>query len=127
MKSINLSNVELFESLLEIDLENDFIDLHNDYDFKSYEFSGVKNLTLAFVNIKTKNELLVCFEDVELIKFNITVENENSTIDNFHRGRYQKDEKLFDEFENRKCFYIEFLGKSNIELLASKLYIRDYN
>ncbi len=122
MKTFDLSDVQLFESLLELNFEENYIDLHNDYDFKSHKLTQAKTFTLTFLNIKTGKELLVCFENTDFIEFFIIGED-NSSVDNFHRARHEKDGKLFDEIENKKCYYIEFTGESKIELLSSKLYI----
>lgn len=120
MPKIDLYNVELFESLLELDFQEKNIDIHNDYELKNIVFKNNKNLQLLLTHNLSDNKFLLSFYDTEFIEFDLPT-NKNIYIDNFYRGRYELNNELYDEFNNKKCFYIEFCETGHLNILCSKL------
>lgn len=122
MKEFELIKTDLLDSLLEIEDENNFYDLHNDFYIKKIVFDDVsKVLYIDFTNINEKTSLMLKFTEVDILNLNIPIHGKELTIDNFHRGRYEYEKKLFDEYEGKKCFYIEFYEGGGITLLSKKI------
>lgn len=123
---IDITNAKLFDSLLDIDYsELSHYDIHNDFDLKSLEYKEESIFIMHFDSINDRNtNLRVVFEDPKLIEFGVILNDKNLTIDNFHRGRFEYKGKLYDEHENRKCFYIEFYEEGSINILASKVLLQ---
>jgi len=122
---IDITNSDLFESLLDIDYSKlSHYDIHNDFDLESISYEEGSIFTLHFKSINEQSTILeIIFESPRLIKFDIDLNYNNLTIDNFHRGRYEHKNKLFDEYNDKKCFYLEFYSKGHINILASKVFI----
>jgi hypothetical protein len=130
MKSIDLTNSELFQSLLEIQFENEFIDFHNTCTCEKISYKNQTN-DLAFQfkngNEGTKFPLIeIIFKNATLHSLEFSVESviTNLTIDNFYRGRFQNGD-ILEELSNdgRRYFYIEFYEGFFIELLCEKVTI----
>lgn len=122
MDVIELNTVELFKSLLEVELGEKLLDLHNDFDFKELKFSNnVNELSLIFADVKNSKELIIVFHSIIILELELPLGND-LIIDNFYRGRYEFEEKLFDEYLNKKCYYIEFDTSGKINLLAEKVF-----
>lgn len=119
MAKINLHDIELFKPLLDVDFQGNNLDIHNDYEVKNILYRS-KNLQLLLVNNLSDNKILLNFHNAEIIEFDIP-SIDNLTIDNFYRGRYEYENELFDEFDNKKCFYIEFSETGQINVLCSEL------
>lgn len=117
---IDLSDVKLFETLLELSFQGTNVDIHNDYELKSFNLSNNKELELVFFHNSTKQKLLLIFKEIELIEFEVPIVID-LTVDNFYRGRYEYENKLFDIFKEKKCFYIEFYSTGQLNLLCSKV------
>ena len=123
MKTIVLYNSKLFETLLDIDFEENNLDIHNDYEIKNILYKN-NNLQFLLVHNTSTHKILFSFYDVEIIEFDFLIMN-TLTIDNFYRGRYEFNNELFDEFNNKKCFYIEFCETGQINILCSKLILSE--
>lgn len=124
MKIIDISNSELFENLLEVNNKDLYIDIHNDFDLKSISYLLETNtLELTLLHTDVSNELYICFENVKFIELDIT-QNIDLTLDNFHRGKFELDGKLYDDYLGKKCFYLEFYDDGKLSLLAEKIYIK---
>ncbi|WP_395074835.1 hypothetical protein [Flavobacterium sp.] len=123
MEIINLTNSKLFNSLLEINYQEKIIDLHNDYELKNIIFQDNYKLKLILKNNNSENQIALIFENFEFIDFDIPI-IQDLTLDNFYRGRYEFENKLFDDFNNKKCFYIEFYENGKLNLLCSDLTLK---
>jgi hypothetical protein len=125
MKTIDFTEYKLFESLLEISKGDLYIDLHNDYNFISITYLLDRNaLELMLQHVSDKSDqILVCFENVEFIEMSIT-KNVDMTFDNFHRGKFEFDNKLYDNYLGKRCFYLEFYDDGKLSLLAEKAYFK---
>ena len=118
-----LFNVDLFDNLLEIELEGVTIDLHNDYTCVSIKFID-NNLSISFNHDGSDEKIIIDFGDALINKFNLPVMNPKGlTLDNFHRGRYEVDGVLYDEYHERRCYYIEFYEDGEMELLCKSVMI----
>ena len=120
---IDLTNSELFKSLLDIDYSKlSHYDIHNDFDLKLLEYKEGAIFIMHFSSVIDKKMVLkVVFENPKFIEFSVMVNDKNLTVDNFHRGKFEYKGKLYEEYENRKCFYIEFYEEGGINILASKV------
>lgn len=123
MEIINLTNSKLFDSLLEINHQGKIIDLHNDYELKNIIFQDNYELKLILKDNNSENQIALIFENFEFIDFDIPI-IQDLTLDNFYRGRYESENKLFDDFNNKKCFYIEFYEIGKLNLLCSNLTLK---
>lgn len=123
MEIINLTNSKLFDNLLEINYGEKCFDLHNDYELKNIHFQENNLLHLKFINNNFENQIILIFENIEFIDFEFPI-IQDLTIDNFYRGRFEYENKLFDEFNNKKCFYIEFYDVGKLNLLCSELTLK---
>ena len=128
IKEINLTEFELFQSLLEIEINNVYYDLHNDYDcFKLFFAEEVKEFLILFKkvnNVKLNADITLKFENVLIRKLDISLQSliGNITIDNFYRGRFEEDGILKEFSEDRRSyFYLEFYEGWSIELLSKNV------
>lgn len=117
MNNIDFTEAELFENLLETKDEFHHFDLHNDFTCVGVKYSD-NALSLKFQNDKGHGYITIRFIEVIILKLEMPLKN--LTIDNFHRGRYELNGELHDEYQHKKCFYIEFYEGGSIELLCSK-------
>ncbi|MGS2762774.1 hypothetical protein [Sinomicrobium sp. M5D2P9] len=122
---IDLTNSKLLDSLLEIDFgKSSYYDIHNDFVLIAVELKGLSSeLVLKFVSSNKGTLLRFVFKDVDFIEFLIPTDMNELVLDNFHRGRYEINGKLYDEYNNKKCFYIEFCEKGNLNFLCSKAFL----
>lgn len=121
MTKLNITNSKLFDNLLELDFNGVIYDLHNDFELQKINYSSSNNtILLDFVEIGKKNSIIISFSEVIIVNLNIPFNKENPTLDNLHRGRHEVDNALYDEFEGRKCFYIEFYNEGDISLLCKE-------
>lgn len=122
---LEIGNGNLFDDLTNITCNSFNIDLHNSYYCNCWKFDKeISELRMTFnAALTTENprQIELLFIDVELSDALVSFEEgeENKTISAFYRGRFQLGNELF-EFDQfgRSYFYIEFLGKSRIELFA---------
>jgi len=120
---VNITEAILFDSLLEIEHnKSHYFDIHNDFDLKSITYDKIKELfVLIFDEIKGKTQIHLIFEKPLFIEFNINFSSIGLTLDNLHRGKYEIDGKLYENYEDKKCFYLEFVEEEgNLSLLCSK-------
>lgn len=119
---------ELFKTLIEIDVNEHCIDLHNDYDCVQLHFSGIDNeLLLSFKSLSDQAKyplVILQFEEVELKKINIDLQinAQSRTIDNLYRCRFLQDEVLVEYSKEGKSFYsLEFCEGHTLEFFSIKL------
>ncbi|SKC85113.1 hypothetical protein [Ohtaekwangia koreensis] len=118
---MDLTESELFGNLLEAKDDLFHIDLHNDYTCVNVTFFA-DILELKFQNDKGQGYVILRFKDVIILKMQIPLRT--LIIDNFHRGRYELNGELYDEYEEKKCFYIEFYEGGAIELLCRQVLLQ---
>lgn len=118
---LNIIEYPLFENMLFLNVNQDYFDLHNDFDFESMTFSNEK-LEILF---KGKDvNILMIFLNVEFKHFNFYQLNEELIVDNIYRGKFEVDKNLFEQDElNRKYFYLEFTENVQFEFLSSEVQI----
>jgi len=124
MRETEIVTAELFKSLLEIDIENEHFDLHNDYDCYSILFSKDHELTLSFNSSNKAVKLVLKDATVNYMSLNLTdLGTEITTIDSMYRGRYEDGNVLREATDDsRGYFYIEFCSGYTIECFARTVF-----
>ena len=116
---INLFNSPLFENRLDIGIGDKTIDLHNNYLCNNIEINSEK-LILIFRETYSQEKVYLQFENPIINRLSLPLANlEGLTLDNFHRGRYESEGKLYETYNNKNCFYIEFYEGGALEFLCS--------
>ena len=114
----------LIEQLLCIDYQGQKIDLHNDYECVSLNYTSLSDFVLTFRGIGSKlkaHDISLNFLMATIIRMELDfgLPLSKLTLDNFHRARYEENGKLYDiTADGRKCFVLEFYEDIHIELLA---------
>jgi hypothetical protein len=128
MATQSIIQPELFKSLIEIDVNDFCIDLHNDYDCTQLKFSGTANdLLLSFSSIRDNSKyplVTLKFEEVELVKMLINLQTRAAcnTIDHLYRCRCMQNGELVEYSANGKSFYsLEFCEGYHLELFSTRL------
>jgi len=128
MASQSIIKTELFKSLVEIEVNDYCIDLHNDYDCTQLNYSGSNNeLLLSFRCIRDNSKypsVILQFDQVELKKMNIDlqVNAQCRTIDNLYRCRFALGETLIEHSPGGQSFYaLEFCEGHSLEFFAGNL------
>ncbi len=119
-----LSDVEMFKSLLNLEMEGAYIDLHYDYDCLNvlYDFEE-QYLKLFFAGDKS---LILEFRDVVITKLNLQLQETSGrgTLNSFYRGRFEINGTLYEASEEgRRYFYLEFEGGDALELYANDVFL----
>jgi hypothetical protein len=119
---------ELFQSLVEIDVNGFCIDLHNDYDCTSFTYGGATTTFCLHFRSITKNPqyplVTLQFEQVSFYKINAGLETtpKSNTIDNIYRGKFKVNGNLYEFTEEGKSFYcLEFLEAYSFQFFAGRL------
>lgn len=127
---VDLTNSELFKSFAEFEKDGIYIDLHNEFDCKTVEYSSEQQmLTLSFKpnayctrNVKNVD---VIFEDCCIQNYSAKLDEANAdlgTIDLMYRGRFELSGKQLSETSNgRYYYYINLLPDTNFELLSKRV------
>jgi len=122
---IDLIKSPLFKDLTSIELNGNILDFHNDhivthiaYDIKSKTFT----LTISPIYTGAKRDKYsISFGEVELVKLNLFSKRpkDNSTINNFYRGRFEIDGKAIEYSANGSSyFYLEFENGNQFEFFT---------
>lgn len=121
---------ELFQSLVEIDINEVCIDLHNDYDCISFSYTeATHEFLLNFRSVKENAPyplVSLKFEQVIFHTINAGLETipKSRTIDNIYRGRFEANGSLYEFTEDGKSFYcLEFLEAYSFQFFANSLQI----
>ncbi|GEM_PF-432823 len=131
MKTIEITNIELFQLFTEVQIENSYIDLHNEYEcIKIFYHSHKKRLVFVFENIENRiKKVFLWFTKCEILNTqHLFFDMQNAlTLDNLHRGKFlQNNECLTEEtFDKKKCFYLEFLEGQFFEVLSQKVFLKN--
>lgn len=126
---ITISESQLFKNLVEIQSDDTYIDLHNDYQCTQFEYRKNDNIiVVTFLNedaTKKKKQVELVFSDVEVVIMSLALQRrlENAiTIDNFYRGRFEKNGTLYEHSSNGKAYYyLEFDEGHKVELFADNI------
>lgn len=134
MIEINLTESNLFLSLLENYVEGKYIDLHNEYNCEkmvfdknkdrfSFYFKRTEQATAGWSNVS------VVFEGTLITSYTFLFEALISelTLDNFYRGRFLDGELLKEYSQDGKgYFYVSFCEDISFELFANKVLLYAY-
>lgn len=122
---VELTNVELFKSLVGIESDNGFIDLHNDYDCISIQYSvETKLFEISFQ--ATNSNVVLQFKDAVINKFNLVPKRteDSCTLNSFYRGRFEVNGELFEYSPiGERYYYIEFEEGDAFEVLAQQVFL----
>jgi hypothetical protein len=123
---INLTDIELFKDLTSVEVEDRVIDLHNNYNCRSINYTiDNKTIEILFELRDTKlNKLCLLFEGAVIAKssyfFNRTTDA--STINSFYRGKFEANGGLLEySVSGESYFYMEFEEGDTIEMFAKKV------
>lgn len=126
---IDLTNIELFESLASIESGSSTIDLHNDYDCTGIRYDAEeKLLELTFQAIASS--VVLKFEGASISKFSLVPKRteDSSTLNNFYRGRFVVNGEIFEYSPSGEgYYYIEFEEGDMFEVFARKVFILEQN
>ncbi len=120
---IDLSKYPLFENLTILNIEDKYIDIHNDYDFVNFEYcSTKKEIRLSFSMIINPLETFCFyFNGVTISSINIHQFDSvnNFIVDIVYRGKFEIDGSLHEKSKkNEYYFYIDFLDDIKLEFWA---------
>lgn len=122
---IDLTNIELFESLASIEAGSITIDLHNDYDCTDIRYDVEEKLfELTFQAIASS--VVLKFEGANISKFRLVPKRmeDSSTLNNFYRGRFVVNEEIFEYSPSGEAYYyIEFEEGDMFEVFARKVFL----
>lgn len=119
-----ITEIGLFESLIEFEFSGTYVDLHNEYDCVKILFFE-NSLTFHFKKIDSEFKLKLIFTQIEFCKLNMCFEKTDDfpTIDLLYRGRYEKENKLFDIIGDKGYIYVEFCEDWAFEFFSYELLI----
>lgn len=133
MVNIDLTNFELFKSFAEFDCQGLWVDLHNDFNCASVDFSNAnKELILSFKpgdsSGKTVTRIEIVFQECTIQQFSLKSEDaplDPLTIDIIYRGRFLENETLKDiSDDGSSYYYVNFYPDHSLELFALKAIAR---
>jgi hypothetical protein len=131
MIEIDLSNVKLFQNFIEIECDDCYVNLHNDFDCESIEYSNITGtLSLIF-----KPLIIVSngIKEVEILFFNVDFAKMSmvklkgellpSTIDTIYRGRFEESKGILLEQSKsgKNYYYINFVEGFSFEIFSNKV------
>lgn len=125
--NIDLTNTELFKSFAEIVIEDIYVDLHNEFDCYSINYSK-SQLSLSFkankYNSRKIQHVEIVFKNALIELMNFKIENDKgdstNTIDNIYRGRFEIETNDLAEIsdERKYYYYINFCNDYSIEVFS---------
>lgn len=101
-----LSDAEMFKSLMDLEIEEAAIDLHNDYECHNILYDFEKGyLRLLF---KGDKSLILEFRDVVIAKLNLQLQEtlDRGILNNFYRGRFEINGTLYETSEEGRRYFI---------------------
>lgn len=128
---MDLTNSELFKDLTTVSAENQFFDLHNDYNCKAISYDSIAMiLTLVFKPCSsTKKNLCMEFTGARIANFtfHLSCSKDASTLNAFYRGKFENDGVLL-EYSNsdERYFYIDFEEDDKFEVFARKVSLFEF-
>lgn len=122
---VNAITFEILKDLLQVEYQNKYYDIHNDYTCERISYLE-KKLFLFLKRIDGSNRLIILFNQVDLAVFDTYLMEDNCTIDSFYRGRAFMNGVLIEVTEDgRGYFYLEFYEGQKIEFWAKSLEIQE--
>jgi hypothetical protein len=122
---IELTNTEMFKGLTEVQIENSFFDLHNDFICSVISFDASKReINMAFVSEKKGINFSYLLTGASIEKmYSNRKSGDCNIMNNFYRGRFELDNVLSEFFEDGSSyFYLEFENGDLFEIKAKKLF-----
>ena len=128
MKYLNITHNPSFHHLLDFDIDDINIDLHNSFSCTKIDFNvGKKEMTIDFKKDDTTNYIeqfakIIFFEVKEFESiYDILDTTKSITIDNFGKGKIHKIHKYFET--NINYFYIGFYEDQKIDVFCKEAFI----
>jgi hypothetical protein len=129
MTTINLTETELFKSFAEMGTGESYVDLHNEFECDSINYSlKLSQLSLTFKasknNLRKIRHVEIIFKNVKIALMNFKVDNTpyNScrAIDMIYRGRFEDENSELKESsdEGKYYYYIDFLDDYSFEIFS---------
>ena len=114
---------DLFYNLIDLSYNGNYYDLHNDFYCVNIKFEN-DTLALKFEHSEDKSIVELCFKGSKIVNFDFNQIMDKLTIDNIYRGRFEKNNELFEFSDDKKSyFYIEFYEDIKIELFTEEIFI----
>jgi hypothetical protein len=129
---IDLGVPELFDDLLEIEIEDQFVDLHNNFTCVNISYNAnAKEVKISFIaddltEGQSFSQVEIMFSEAEVneLNFPLDLEGNGLCLDSFYRGRIEQNNNLFDKTpDGRYLFYLDFYEGQSLEILAEKLVV----
>lgn len=121
MKIITENNSIPLESFLEIDLDQQYIDLHNDYLVHHFKIDK-DVIEIILKNTKSEKAVGIQFYQVTDLIVNLCLINPEEIIfDLFYRGRHEIEQQLYDTYEGKIKIYLSFLPEGELEFLCKRI------
>jgi hypothetical protein len=132
MITIDLTQTELFKSFAEMGTGDTYVDLHNEFNCYSINFSRPRTqLSLSFKasinNLRAIKHVELVFKNavVELMNFKIDhpFDESSLTIDQLYRGRFENQSNELAEVSNEGKFYyyISFCEDHSFQVFADSV------
>jgi hypothetical protein len=130
MVQIELTDVALFKSFVEIEQGGIYVDLHNDFKCKGMKYSHPKRELVVSFEVIKKSPIQcvdVVFQGVTIEQINLETEDPNVDmwiIDNMYRGRFERQQGILEEIssEGDYYYYVTFEGDYSVELFANRVF-----
>jgi hypothetical protein len=133
MIEINLTNWELFLNFIEIENENCYLDLHNDFECVLIEYADVSGgFYLNFKAVSNPySEVEISFFNAEFGKIKIEMANDSlvsksKIVDTLYRGRFEtpEGELLEKSLTGKNYYYISFVDDTQFEVFSNNVIAR---
>ena len=120
---VDLKGIKLFENMSQIELNEGYYDLHNDYNCVTILYEN-NSLTLRFKHVITSSFISLCFGDTYVTSFELNNSSTPETVDNLYKGRYEANNQLNELSSDGKFyFYLEFDEGHKIEFFSKYLVV----
>jgi hypothetical protein len=115
----------MFKGLMEVQIEDSFFDLHNDFTCSVINFETSKReVNIVFLSKDKEINLSYLLTGASIEKMHSNRKSGDCNIvNNFYRGRFESDNGLSEFFEDGSSyFYLEFENGDLFEIRAKKLF-----
>lgn len=124
---IDVTNNHLFESILQFCYNDLTVDLHNDYKCYKYIYDSQKQEFLVSFKEKKGEIFRVSiwfkYAIIKNLSYQFIIPADHLTLDNFYRGRFEENGKLFETSSLGNYYYIDFVEGINFELFAKEVQV----
>ena len=127
---LDVTKIEMFKSLTEWEIENDFFDLHNDFVCLSFDLNAeCREVLVKFMSINKNVQICLVFKEAQVVRFHMERRCADcNIINNIYRGRAEVNGTLIEYFEDgASYFYLEFENGDSFEIKANKLFLEFTN